>query len=102
MNSVEKNNKKDGFSMIHLKTAAEFSRKMRNSDLIIFALLIYRAFIVSNRTFSMSNDLLTVHKIHRSTKLRALVRFEKAGIIRVERHRCKAPIVTLLIKFKFD
>jgi hypothetical protein len=94
----ERRGKVEGFAQIPLKAAAEFSQRMKNSDYIIFTMLIYRAFRTGSQTFEMSNDLPMVHGVGRMAKLRSLARFERAGVIQIEHRGRKAPIVTLLVK----
>jgi hypothetical protein len=96
--TLKKRGKRDGFAQISLRAATEISKKMRNADFAILAILVYKVFRTNNKTFIMSNDLTTVYDIGQKAKGRALARFEKAGVIRIERHRGKAPIVTMLIK----
>jgi hypothetical protein len=91
--------KMDGFAQTSLRAAAEFSRKMKNADHVIFTMLVYKAFRTKSQTFVMSNDLPTVHGVNREAKRRALSRFEEAGVIRIERRGHQSPIVTLLVKF---
>jgi hypothetical protein len=94
----KKRGKADGFAQISLRGAAEVSRKTKNAGFATLVMLAYKAFRAQSQTFIMSSDLSTVHGIHREARRRALIRFEKAGVIRIERRKGKAPIVTLLVK----
>jgi hypothetical protein len=90
--------KVEGFAQVPLRVAAEFSKKMNNADFAVFIMLIYKAFRVGDVTFEMSSDLTTVHGVHREAKRRALIRFEEAGVIKLERRKGKTSVVTLLLK----
>jgi hypothetical protein len=94
----QRRGKKNGFVQITLKAAAEISRKMRNYDLIILSMLIYRVYMTGSVSFTLSNDLPRIHGVGKMAKHRALARFEEAGIIRIERFKGRAPVITLLVK----
>jgi hypothetical protein len=96
--SSKKHGKENAFAQISLQVAAEVSKKMKNADHVILAMLIYKAFRARSQIFTLSNDLPTVYGVGRKAKSRALTRFEEAGVIRVERHGRQAPIVTLLVR----
>jgi hypothetical protein len=91
--------KEDKFAQISLRAAAEVSEKMGSADFVILVLLAFKAFDKKGRPFELSNDLLP-NGVHREAKRRALTRLENTGVIRLERRRGKAPIVTLLVKFR--
>jgi hypothetical protein len=89
----------DRFVQISLRGAVEVFKKLGNTDCLILVMLAYEAFRAKGPTFLMSNNFLALYGVNRETKRRTLARFERAGVIRVERRQGKAPIVTLLVKF---
>jgi hypothetical protein len=89
--------KKHGFAVVPLRTAAEISKRRHKVDFAVLIVLIYLAsFKRKSKTFTISNDIMTIHGIKRAAKHRALARLEREGLIRVERYGRRAPIVTLL------
>jgi hypothetical protein len=85
-------------AMVPLGWAADVTEAMNTPGYMVFTLLAYLAWKTKSSTFVLSNDYLKRYGVDRDAKRRALVRLEKAGVIRIERHGRHAPIVTLLIE----
>ena len=91
-------NRQGPFAQIKLKGAAEVARKIRSPSLMFMVALAYMIYRNNGaRSFALPNALLTQYGVSRENKRQALARFEKDGVIRVERRGRRSPIVTVLV-----
>jgi hypothetical protein len=84
------------FIRVPLKRAEEVCKAVGVQNAFVWVLLLHMAFVKRSSTFPCSNTLMRMFGIRREMKRRALAKLEAAGLITVQRHRCRAPLVTLI------
>jgi hypothetical protein len=82
------------FVKVPLEWAERATKALHVPQAYVMIWLLYRAWKTGSNTVVLSNR--PIHYINRSTKRRALLKLEKAGLIRVDRGRGRAPVVTLV------
>ena len=89
--------KKSPFAPVPLDEAAPYFRAARSaSGALVVVLLFYMAWKTKSRTFSLPNRLFAQYGVRRWTKLRALHRLKRAGLIETRQTGQQAVVVTLL------
>jgi hypothetical protein len=86
----------DLFIKVPLQWAAAAAKATRTPKALVWVLLLHMAWRAKSSSFTCPNGLLKRHGVRREAKRRALAELEAAGLIAVQRHRCRAPIVTLI------
>jgi hypothetical protein len=93
---VKRKNKKDAFVMVPLWWLEQVSRAMKSPRAIVGVWLLHLAWKAKSQTFPVPNEPLGRYGINREAKRRALLELERAGLITVDRHDRKTPVVTLV------
>ena len=88
------------FAMVQLEGAAAACKASKTQRAFVWIWLQYLAWQADDKPFPVTSSALAVYGINRMTKLRALMTYEKAGLISVVRCKTKAPVVTLLVPTK--
>ena len=86
----------DPFVKVPLKWAAAATKATKTPQTLVWVLLLHEAWRTKGSAFSLSNAKLAKYGISREVKRRALAALETAGLITVDRHHGRAPVVTLL------
>ncbi len=74
----------------------------RGSTYRLALVLIYEYWRNGGQAIRLSNAMLAGDGITRKSKWRALRELEQLGLIRIERHRRKSPVVTVLIGLRTE
>jgi hypothetical protein len=90
------NLKKDPFVKVPLWWMKEATAATRTPKALICIELLYISWKNRSASVPMSNGRLAKLGISRETKRRALLQLEAAGLVTVDRHRGRAPVVTLV------
>jgi hypothetical protein len=80
------------FATVPLEAAAKVAKAVKVPAIAVYVHLVYLSWKTKSSTVALSNH----DGVHRNSKDRVLRNFEKAGVIRVKRHRGRSPRVTIL------
>lgn len=83
------------FIKVPVPSAIAMTKATRTPKALIGMLLLHLAWRARSKTFPVSNEMLKRYGVTRETKRRALAELEAAGLIKVERRRGRAPVVTV-------
>ena len=86
----------DLFSKMPLQWSNAAARAIGSRQCFVLIWLFHLAWKSKSATFGLSNTALARYGVSRETKRRALAKLEAAGLIKAERRRGRATIVTLL------
>jgi hypothetical protein len=85
------------FAQVELEETANAAKAMGTPRALIFAMLKHLAWQSKGKPFPLTNAVLKKYGISREVKRKALVALEAKGLIRVERHRTRSPVVTWIV-----
>jgi hypothetical protein len=88
--------KRERFVQVPIETAGQVAMLMNEPRTFIWLWTLYLVWKTSSKTVRLSNVELRKWGIARSTKRRALTAYERAGVLKVERHPGRSVVVTLL------
>jgi hypothetical protein len=86
---------REAFVMVPLNWAAAAAKATNTQQAFVCILILYGAWKSKGAPFALTNARLRQAKIDPHVKWRALDALEGAGLIKVERNRGRAPIITL-------
>jgi hypothetical protein len=84
------------FAQMTLKLTAKAAEALGSPCMLVFAMLVHLAWKAKGQPFPFSNEVLKPYGVSREVKRETLATLEAAGIIKVERHRTRSPVVTLI------
>jgi hypothetical protein len=84
------------FVKVPLWWAKQMTAATKTKKALVGIVLLHTAWKTRRLTFPLPNGQLTKFGVSRETKRRALLDFERVGLIVVERPSRKAPIVTMV------
>lgn len=88
--------RREQFVKVPIEVAGKIARVAHEPWTFIWLWPVYLSWKTGSRTVSLSNIELRKWGIARDTKRRALAAYERAGLLKVERHRGRSVRVTLL------
>jgi DNA-binding MarR family transcriptional regulator len=94
--SAKQRRQRAHFIKVPLDWAEQATKAISAPKAFVVLWLLYRAWKSGSPTVPLSNRQLEVRGVHRKTKHRALKELEAAGLIKLDRRRGRAPVVTLL------
>ena len=92
---VKRRKKAEPFAIVPLDLAAAMTEATNTRQALVCILLLYAAWKAKGKPFAFTNALLRQAKINRRVKYRALNALETAGLIKVDWHAGRSPIITL-------
>jgi len=91
-----KRRKQQPFVKVPLKEAARAAAASGCQQMMVWLYILHRSWKLQKASFAVPSGALRSFGISKEVKRRALRNLEAAGLIIVERHTCKNPIVTLV------
>jgi hypothetical protein len=88
----------NAFVQVPLKLAAEAASASRTHKHFVFLWLLYEAWRLKSTTIPLPNSTLKQYGVSRKQKMRALMDYEKAGLIKVQREGLQTAVVQLLFQ----
>jgi hypothetical protein len=92
----KKRKKAEPWVKVSLAMAAKAAAATHTQKSMVWVWLLHRAWLTGKATVPVPNGALAKYGVNRKSKTLALKQLEAAGLITVEWHSRKTPIVTLL------
>jgi hypothetical protein len=84
------------FAKVYLDAAARAFAAAQSQKAMVWVWLVHRAWKRQSQTVTVPSGELAKLGVNRESKRRALLQFEAAGLISIDRRPRKTPLVTLL------